>query len=95
MIRYLVKCFNYRLAQNQGNPQGISEGLDALSSPNYGPISTKLGTKNYWVEEIHICSDEGPRPFPREDISEIENYMKNILKSGPLSDVKEGNCTKL
>lgn len=32
VIHYLVKCFNYLLAQIQGNPQGIAEGLDALCS---------------------------------------------------------------
>ena len=36
-------------------------------------ISTKLaiGTKHSWVKEIQICSNEGPRPLPREDNYEI------------------------
>ena len=36
-----------------------------------GPISTKLGTKHPWVKGIQVCSNEGPRPFPRGDNYEI------------------------
>ena len=36
-----------------------------------GPISTKLGTKHPWVKGIQVCSNEGPRPFPRGDDYEI------------------------
>ena len=35
------------------------------------PISTKLGTKHPWVKGIQVCSNEGPRPFPRGDNNEI------------------------
>ena len=35
------------------------------------PISTKLGTKHPWVKGIQVCSNEGPRPFPRGDNYEI------------------------
>ena len=34
-----------------------------------GPISTKLGTKHPWVMGNHVCSNEGPCPFPRGDNS--------------------------
>ena len=30
-------------------------------------ILTKLGTKHPWVKGIQVCSNEGPRPFPRGD----------------------------
>lgn len=33
---YLVKCFNYMLAQNRGNPDGIQKGLDALGKHPFG-----------------------------------------------------------
>ena len=36
------------------------------------PKSTKYGTKHPFVEQIQICSNEGPRPFPRRDNYEIE-----------------------
>lgn len=36
VIRYLVKCFNYMLAQNRGNPDGIQKGLDALGKHPFG-----------------------------------------------------------
>ena len=32
---------------------------------------TKLGTKHPWVKGIQVCSNEGPRPFPRGDNYEI------------------------
>ena len=35
------------------------------------PISTKLGTKHYWVKGIQVCSNEGPCLFQRGDNSEI------------------------
>ena len=35
------------------------------------PISTKLNTKHYWVNGIQVCSNEGPRPFPRGDNYQI------------------------
>ena len=39
--------------------------------PCTGPVSTKLGTKHPWVKGIQVCSNEGPRPFPRGDNYEI------------------------
>ena len=45
-----------------------------------GPISTKLDTKHPWVKGIQVCSDEGPRPFPRGDNSEIVNLYLKFLK---------------
>ena len=36
-----------------------------------GPIWTKLCTKHLWVERIKVCSNEGPRSFPRGDNNEI------------------------
>ena len=38
---------------------------------NHGPISTKLGTKHPCLMGIQVCSNEGPRPFPRGDNKEI------------------------
>lgn len=36
IIQYLLKCFNYILAQNQGNPNGIEKALDALWQHPFG-----------------------------------------------------------
>ncbi|XP_061195042.1 uncharacterized protein LOC133203237 [Saccostrea echinata] len=36
VIHYLQKCFNYLLAQNQGNPRGIEKALDALCNHPFG-----------------------------------------------------------
>ncbi|XP_065925337.1 uncharacterized protein [Magallana gigas] len=36
IIQYLLKCFNYLLAQNQGNPNGIEKALDALWQHPFG-----------------------------------------------------------
>ena len=49
-----------------------------------GPISTKLCTKHPWVKGIQVCSNEGPRPFPRGDNYEIAKnkltkFKKNLL----------------
>ena len=41
--------------------------LKIFFSRTTGPISTKLGTKHPWVKVVQVCSNEGPRPFPRED----------------------------
>ena len=35
------------------------------------PISTKLGTKIPWLMGIQVCSNDGPRPFPRGDNKKI------------------------
>ena len=42
-----------------------------LSSKTTRPISTKLGTKHYWLKGIQDCSSEGPRPFPKGDNYEM------------------------
>ncbi|XP_062592816.1 uncharacterized protein LOC134254308, partial [Saccostrea cucullata] len=36
VIKYLQKCFNYMISQNQGNPDGIEKGLSALSLHPFG-----------------------------------------------------------
>ena len=39
--------------------------------------STKHITKHTWVERIQVCSNKGPRPFPRRDRSEnVKLYWK-------------------
>ena len=45
-----------------------------------GPISTKLSTKHPWLKGIQVCSNEGPRPSPRGDNSEIVNFYPKYLK---------------
>ena len=46
------------------------------------PISTKLGTKHPFVKWIHVCTNEGPRPFPRKDNNEIAKiHWWNLIKS--------------
>ena len=49
-------------------------------------ISTKLGTKHFWVKEIH----EGPRPFSRGDNYEFEDnyetakiHRRNLKSASP------------
>ena len=56
------------------------------------PISTKLNTKHPWVMVIQVCSNEGPRIFPRGNNYEIAKYIDEILKkifysriTGPIS----------
>ena len=44
------------------------------------PISTKLGTKHPWVKGTQVCSNEGPRPFPRGDNYEIVKIHWRNLK---------------
>ena len=54
-------------------------------------ISPKLGTKHPWVKGIQVCSNEGPRPFPRGDNYEIVKIHWRNLKiffsrtTGPIS----------
>ena len=54
-------------------------------------ISTKLGTKHPLVKGIQVCSNEGPRPFPRGDNSEnVKLYGKYLeiffsRTTGPIS----------
>ena len=46
-------------------------------------ISTKFGTKHYWVKGIQIWSKEGPHSFPREIITKNDNTLtdlKNLLQ---------------
>ena len=35
------------------------------------PISITHGRKHSWVQGIQVCTNEGPRPFPRGDYFEI------------------------
>ena len=35
------------------------------------PILTKLGTNHPCLKGIQVCSNEGPRPFPKGDNYEI------------------------
>ena len=43
------------------------------------PISTKLGTNHLWVTGIQVCSNKGPRPFPRRYNFEIRwRKFKNL-----------------
>ena len=46
-----------------------------------GPVSTKVGTKHLRVTGIQVCSNEGPRSFPRGDNSKrVKFYWKYFLK---------------
>lgn len=36
VIKYIQKCFNYMISQNQGNPDGIEKSLSALSLHPFG-----------------------------------------------------------
>ena len=52
------------------------------------PILTKLGTKHSWVKGIHICPNEEPRPFSKEDNYEIAKMRSRKIFSkitGPIS----------
>ena len=40
-----------------------------------GLISTKLGSKHNWVKRIQVCSNEGPRLFPRVDNSKTVKIL--------------------
>ena len=51
-----------------------------IFSRTIGPISTKLGTMNPWMEGIQVCSNAGPHPFPRGDNYEIAKIHWNNLK---------------
>ena len=57
--------------------------LKIFSSRNTEPIWTKLGTKHPWMKGIQVCSNEGPRLFPRGDNYEIVKIhwrnWKNLL----------------
>ena len=44
------------------------------------PISNKLGTKHPWEKGLQFCSNEGPRPFTREDNHEITKIHGRNLK---------------
>ena len=47
-----------------------------------GSISTKLGTKQNWVNGILVCSNKGPRTLSRGDNHEIAKiHWRNLKKS--------------
>ena len=54
--------------------------LKILFSRTIWLILTKLGTKHSWVKEIQDYWNEGPRPFPRGDNSEIAKIHWRTLK---------------
>ena len=45
-----------------------------------GPVSTKLSTNHPCVEGSQVCSNEGPRPFPKGDNYEIAKIHWQIFK---------------
>ena len=47
-----------------------------FSSRTTGPISTNLSTTHLCVQEIQVCSNEGPRLFPRMDNNKIPKIQK-------------------
>ena len=55
--------------------------LISSSRESMEPISTNLGTKYSWVEEIQVCSNEGPQPFPRGDNDQIAKIHWQNLKN--------------
>ena len=49
-----------------------------------GLISTKLDTKNLWVNKIQFCLNEGPHIFPRGDNNEIAKvHFRNSSSPEP------------
>ena len=42
---------------------------------------------------IQVCSNEGPRPFPKGDNYEIAKYIDEILKSSPQELLGQFNQT--
>ena len=46
----------------------LMKNLKILFSRTTGPISTKVGTKHSWMNEIHYCKNEGPTFFQGEII---------------------------
>ena len=52
------------------------------SSPEpLGQFQPNLATKHSWVKGIQVCSNEGPRPFPRGDNYEIAKNTLTKLKN--------------
>ena len=51
------------------------------SSRTTWPISTKLGTKHPWVKGTQVCSNEGPRAFPRGNNFGIAKNTLTKLKN--------------
>ena len=49
-------------------------------SRTMGLISIKLGTKYPWVKGIQVCSNEGPRSFPRGNNYEVVKIHWQNLK---------------
>ena len=45
-----------------------------------GPISTKFGTKNPWIDGIQIFTNKGPHPSSRGDNSKIIKIYGEYLK---------------
>ena len=39
IIKYIQKCLNYMLAQNEGNPEGVENGLEAICRHPFGDHS--------------------------------------------------------
>ena len=67
--------------------------MDKIFTPEHlAHISTKLGTKNLWVNEIQVCSNEGPGPFQGEMIAKMHyrNFKKIFSRITGLISTKLG-----
>ena len=42
--------------------------------------STKLATMHPWVKGIQVCTNEGPRPFPRRINTKLQKIYGRFLK---------------
>ena len=83
--------FQGRLLQNQ---QKYIDKIKKISSPE--PLSqfqpNLAQSMHPWVR-IQICSNEGPRPFPRGDNYEIVKYIYEIKKSSSPETLANFNQT--
>ena len=58
----------------------IDKILKIFFSRTTVPISSKFGTKHYWVKGIQVCWKEGPRPIPRGDNYKLGKICWQNLK---------------
>ena len=56
----------------------MNENFKIFLSRTTVPIPTKLSTKHPCVMWNQVCSNEGPRPFPRGENIEIAKYIDGI-----------------
>ncbi|XP_061186226.1 uncharacterized protein LOC133194248 [Saccostrea echinata] len=102
VIRYIQKCWNYMIAQNVGNPDGVSVGLDAMSKHPFGDHSScgdwcahikNPNTKFKSLPYGKCLTDQGLQTSLSELFSRYKDHCQKLAEMGSTQANESLNMT--